>query len=136
MSEPHYSCATKTHAYRDPHRETIDAIAAQSSAICRGELEAALEQQAEISDHCKQEIQQILLTMSDRFTTAGYEGKPESPPVPVEKPLIHPAIWVAVAVVVFFAAAGAYIVYVNSLMEHQEGKEKKLSKKKVCSYSA
>ncbi len=116
------------------YRDTIDAIAAKASPICRSELEAALEQQAEISDGCKMEIQQILMSMSDRFTTTGYEGKQEAPPsAPVEPPLVHPAIIVAVIVGLFFVAVAFYVMYVNRLLEEKfpDKSKKELSKKKV-----
>ena len=74
--------------------------------------------------------------MSDRFTTSGYEGKPEadsSPPTPVEPPLVHPAIIVAVIVGLFFVCVAIYVMYVNKLLEEKfpEKQKKELSRKKV-----
>lgn len=111
-------------------KETLDAIAARASPVCRSELEAALAQQTEISMDCKQEIHKILLSLSDKYASAtpdaGIDG---APPVPSG----NPGLWIGVFVTLALIAVGSYVHYVNSAMAEVGGEKvkKPLSKKKV-----
>jgi hypothetical protein len=112
-------------------KETIDAIAARASPVCRAELEAALEEQAEISTACKEEIHSILLTLSDKFSTAAPDGN-EGGAAPAPQGA-SPVLWIAIFLIIAVVAVAAYAHHVNSVMaEGGDAKVKKaLSKKKV-----
>ena len=112
-------------------REMIDAIAARASPVCRSELEAALEHQADISTDCKEEIHSILLTLSDKFAKASDgadDGEAAAPP-----PTGNAGIWITLFVVAMVGLVSAYVYYVNSALAESgsDKKKKPLSKKKV-----
>jgi len=114
--------------------ETIDALAARASPVCRAELEAAVVQEAEISVRCKEELHSILLSLSDKYASsqqaagAGDNGSAQAPPSG------NTGLWIVLFVIIALGCVAAYAYYVNTaLAEAGAVKEKKvLSKKKVC----
>ncbi len=52
---------------------------------------------------------------------------------PVKREGLHPGIWIAVAVFIFFGGVGAYVSYANKILKEAfpEKPQKKLSQKKL-----
>ena len=109
-------------------RETIEEILSVVSPGCQNEVATAMEQQTDISDECKKEVQAVLMSM---------HGQPDAPAAEevATKPRdgIHPGVWIAVFVAVLFGSVGAYVNYANKIIKeaYPEKPQKKLSKKKV-----
>ncbi len=124
-------------------RETIDAILRAISPNCRSEMESALQSQSDISDACKQEIQAFLrnyanpppMMEEEQYDQdIPYDSMPKSKSrSPPPQRLVHPGLYIAGFLLVFFISLAAYIVYVNKELSSAFGdkKPKKLSKKKV-----
>jgi hypothetical protein len=117
-------------------RETIEAILNIVSPGCRSEMEAALETQSQVSDDCKYEIQRALRKVTGASNDFNEPEEMDQPPASKEPPKregIHPGVWIAVVLLLFFGAAAAYVVYANQILKEAfpEKPEKKLSRQKL-----
>lgn len=121
------------------YREMIEAILNMVSPSCRSEMEAAIEEQSDVSNECKIEIQKAVQIISGyNQNQQMQEGEEDQQPsaatnTPPPKNGIHPGYWIALFVVVLVGGVTAYVLHVNKLLEEAFPRKpaKKLSKKKV-----
>ncbi len=129
-------------------REKLDQLLLVMSPACRTEMEGALGGQGQISMDCREEIQEALLSLGVELEQ-GPGGEPESmsEPPPRQRRPSQPSgtepfskisstttIGAIVGFVVLsFAGAAAYVLYVNTHIDPNAAakKPKKISKKKV-----
>ena len=90
-----------------------------------------MEQQTDISDECKKEVQAVLMSMN-------LQGQPDAAQsdeavAPKRREGLHPGVWIGLFVAVLFGSIGAYVAYANKVLKDAfpEKPQKKLSKKKV-----
>lgn len=110
------------------------------SPSCRSEMEAAIEEQSDVSNECKLEIQKAVQVISGYNQNQQMQEDEEDQSASATKNTppprngIHPGYWIALFVVVLVGGVTAYVIHVNKLLEEAFPPKpaKKLSKKKVC----
>lgn len=127
-------------------RESLEALLQMLSPTCRTEMEGAIGNNGDISNECRRDIQEGLVSLNiapspngrepprDASSERRREEKPRrTEAVPPSEDSGRQAVFAIVGLVVlFFGIAVAYVIYYNKAHGTGESKKpKKLSKKKV-----
>lgn len=110
--------------------EIAEQIFRAVSEECREELQKSMSERSELSDECRNEIQEAISSGKVKVpqnAQAPPQEAEEEAPVPL---YANPVVHVSVFLVVFFAAIGGYVYYVDTELKKVRPADPKKNKKK------